>query len=173
MVLAGGAEAFEGGQEPRAPLGRKRCLQAPCFALLLSCFVKLPDLLHEAFGHRVLLAGVAPKTNEREEAIRPLVLGLAVRETGQSADPPLVRRARVGIVASRQGLRGEGAQELWEDGWVFEPRLEIAGAGLDDGARSAAVGRELREREIVDDRVTVLTGWPDVDGLAASIAVLE
>ncbi len=59
---------------------------------------------------------------------------------------------------------------------MFEPGLEVAGTGLDDGARSEAVGRELRERdlgEIVEDGVAMLTGGPDVDVRAAGIAVLE
>jgi hypothetical protein len=35
------------------------------------------------------------------------VLGSAVGEAGESPKPPPVRRARVGIVASCKGLRGE------------------------------------------------------------------
>jgi hypothetical protein len=59
---------------------------------------------------------------------------------------------------------------------VLEPRLEVAGAGLDDGARREAVARELRERnlgEVVEGSVAVLTGRSDVDMRAAGIAVLE
>ena len=49
---------------------------------------------------------------------------------------------------------------------MFEPGLEVAGTGLDDGARSEAVGGELRERdlgEIVENGVAMLAGWADVD----------
>ena len=59
---------------------------------------------------------------------------------------------------------------------MLEPCLEVAGTGLDDGARSEAVSRELRERdlgEIVEGSVAMLAGRADVDVRAAGIAVLE
>ena len=89
-------------------------MQASCLTLLLSCFVELRDLLHEVFGHPVLLAGVTLETNEGEEAIFPLVLRLAICEAGKPAEPSPFRCARVGVVASRESLRGEGAQKLSE-----------------------------------------------------------
>ena len=164
------------GDNPRSPSGRKRSLLTSCLTLLLPCLVELRDLLHKALGHRVLLAGVALEPNEGEEPVRLLVLGLAVGEAWEPAEPPPVRRARVGVVASRQRLCREGTEELWEDDRMFEPRLEVAGTCLDHGARSEAVCCELRERdlgEIVEDGVAMLTGWPDVDVRAACIAVLE
>jgi len=71
-------------------LGRKRGLQASCLTFLLPCFVELRDLLHESFRHGVLLAGVALEANEREKAVRLLVLGLAIGKAGKSAEPPPV-----------------------------------------------------------------------------------
>ncbi len=68
-------------------------------------------------------------------------------------------------VVSRQSLRCEGAQVLWKDDWMFKPCLEVAGAGLDDGARCGAVGSELRERdpwEIVEGGVAMLARRTDV-----------
>ena len=119
---------------------------------------------------------MALQANEGKQAVRSLVLGFAVRKAGEPAEPPPVRRARVGVVASGEGLRCEGAEKLWEDCRVLEPCLEVAGTGLDDGARSEAVGRELRERdlgEIVEGSVAMLTGRSEVDVRAADVAVLE
>jgi hypothetical protein len=43
----------------------------------------------------------------RKETIRLAVLGFAVGEAGESPEPPPVRRAWIGIVASCQRLRDE------------------------------------------------------------------
>lgn len=59
---------------------------------------------------------------------------------------------------------------------MFKPGLEVAGTGLNDGARSEAVGREFRERdlgEIVENSVPMLSGGTDVDMRSANIAILE
>ena len=59
---------------------------------------------------------------------------------------------------------------------MFEPRLEVPGAGFDDGAGSEAIRREPRERgliEIIKRGEVVLSRWPDVDMRAVGIAVLE
>ncbi len=59
---------------------------------------------------------------------------------------------------------------------MLEPCLEVAGTGLDYGARSEAVGRELRERdlgEIVEGSVAMLAGRTNVDVGTAGVAVLE
>lgn len=59
---------------------------------------------------------------------------------------------------------------------MLELRLEVAGTGLDDGARSEAVSGKLCERdlgEIVEDSVAMLTGRTNVDVRAAGVAVLE
>ena len=59
---------------------------------------------------------------------------------------------------------------------MLEPRLEVAGTSLDDGARSEAVTGELCERdlgEIVKNRVAMFAGRTDVDVRAADVAVLE
>jgi hypothetical protein len=58
---------------------------------------------------------------------------------------------------------------------VFEPGLEVPGAGFDDSARSEAVRREPRKRglvEIVKRGEAVLSRWPDVDMRAVGIAVV-
>ena len=57
---------------------------------------------------------------------------------------------------------------------MLEPRLEVAGTGLDDGARSEAVSGELRERdlgEIVENRVAMFAGRSDVDVRAMDVAI--
>ena len=59
---------------------------------------------------------------------------------------------------------------------MLEPRLEVAGTGLDDGARSEAVSGKLRERdlgEIAENRVAMSAGWTDVDVRATDVALLE
>ena len=59
---------------------------------------------------------------------------------------------------------------------MLEPRLEVAGAGLDHGTRIEAVCREPGERglaEIVERGETMLPGWANVDVLTVGIAVLE
>ncbi len=135
-------------------------MQASCLPLLLPCFVEFSDLLHEGFCNRILLAGVALEANERVEAFRLLVLGLAVCKAWQSAETSPVRRAGIGVVSTCERLSGEGAEELWKDYRVLEQRLEVAGTGLDDGARSEAVGCELSERdlgEIVEGSVAMFT----------------
>src|SRR5580658_5875550 len=65
------------------------------------------DLLLECLGNGVLLTGVAAEPNEREETIRLAVLGFAVGEAGESPEPPPVRRAWIGIVATCQRLCDE------------------------------------------------------------------
>ena len=83
-------------------------MYASGFPLVLSLFIKLRDFVREGLGHRILLTAVTLEPNEREETILFSVLGFAVGEAGESPKPPPVRRARVGIVASCKGLRGEG-----------------------------------------------------------------
>ena len=117
--------------------------------LLLSCLVELGDLPLECLGNGVLLPGVAAEPNEREETIRLAVLGFAVGEAGESPEPPPVRRAWIGIVATGKRLRGESSDELWKHSGVLQPGLEVAGACLNDGARSEAIRRETRERGLV------------------------
>jgi hypothetical protein len=59
---------------------------------------------------------------------------------------------------------------------MFEPCLKVAGAGLDDGARSETVSGELGERdlgEIVENSVAMLPGGTDIDMRAAGVSVLE
>ena len=59
---------------------------------------------------------------------------------------------------------------------MFQPRLEVAGTGFDDGARIEAVRREPRNRglgEIVKRGEVVFARWPDVDMRSVGIAVLE
>jgi hypothetical protein len=85
-----------------------RRLYRSCFPLLLSLFIKLRDFLREGFGHRTLFATVTLEPNEREETILLSVLGFAVRKGGKPPKPSPVRRARVGIVAPGQCLRGKG-----------------------------------------------------------------
>lgn len=69
LVLAGGPETFEGGQDPQSPSGRKRSLLAFCLPLLLSCFVEPGDLLQEGLGQRVLLSAVALQAHEWKRAL--------------------------------------------------------------------------------------------------------
>ena len=125
-------------------------MEASGLTRLLACLVELRDLLHKALGHRVLLAGAALEANEWEQAIRPLVLGLAVGEAGKPAEASPVCRTWIGIVAGGKRLRGEGADQLGQDRGVLEPGLEVTGTGLDDGARrkpsAASFASELSER---------------------------
>ena len=67
-------------------------------------------------------------------------------------------------------LFGCGAQFFRGELWASE----VAGAGLDDGARREALGRKLRERdlgEVVESIIAVLGGGPDVGVRAVGIAV--
>ena len=59
-----------------------RRLLAFCLTLLLPCFVEHGDLLPKALGHRVLLTGVVIETNEMEQAIPLLYLGLQLVKPG-------------------------------------------------------------------------------------------
>jgi hypothetical protein len=63
------------------------------------------------------------------------VLGLAVGETGESPEPPPVRRARIGIVASGKRLCDESSNELWKDIGVLQLRSRrriVAGFQVDE-----------------------------------------
>jgi hypothetical protein len=105
--------------------------------------------------------GVTLKTNKREESNRPLVLGFTVRKAGKPTQAPPVCCTWIGVIACGERLSREGSYQLRENGWVLEPRLEVAGTGLDNGARREAVARELRERdlgEIVEGGIAMLTG---------------
>jgi hypothetical protein len=52
------------------------------------------------------------QTNEREEAVRLAVFGLAIRKAGKPPEPSPVSSAGVGIVLLRQCLSGKGSEEL-------------------------------------------------------------
>jgi hypothetical protein len=59
---------------------------------------------------------------------------------------------------------------------VLEPCLKVTAAGLDHGAWLVAVsGKPFNglRREVIEDGVTVLTGWPDIDVRAPRIVGLE
>ena len=49
--------------------------------------------------------------NEGEETIGLAVLGFAIREAWEPPEPPPVRRARIGIVATGKRLCGESSDE--------------------------------------------------------------
>ncbi len=107
--------------------------------MLLAGLVEGGDLVVKGLGHGVLPAAVAAELREGEAAVRSAVLGLAIGETGQAAEAAPVGGAEVGVVAAGESLRGQGAEEFGERACVFEPGLEIAGAGLDDGAGGESV----------------------------------
>ena len=109
IIPDGCPETFESHIRPRSLAGRKRTLQALCFPLLLPCLVQRRDLLLEGLCHGVLLTGVTAQTNEREEAVQPLVPGFAVGETGQPAQASPVGRTRIGVVACGLSLGSESA----------------------------------------------------------------
>lgn len=59
---------------------------------------------------------------------------------------------------------------------MFEPRLKVAGAGLDDGAGMEPIRRESGERvlvEIVEQGEAMLAGRAEIDVRTAGVAVLE
>ncbi len=73
-------------------------------------------------------------------------------------------------------MGGEGAEEFRKNGRVFQPSLEVAGAGLDDGTRCEAVRRESRERgvgKVVGRGETVLARRAGVDVGTSGVAVAE
>ena len=114
--------------------------------------------------------------NEREQPIVSFVFGFAVGESGQPAEASPVGCARIGTVASRERLGGEGAEEFGEHGDVFEPGLEIAAAGLDDGTRLEAFGGEPGELgfiKVVKHGVPVVAGGPEVNVRAPCVATPE
>ena len=82
-------------------------MYASSLSLLFSLFIKLGDFLHEDLGHRILLAAVTLEPNEGEETIGLAVLGFAICEAWEPPEPPPVRRAWIGIVATCQRLRDE------------------------------------------------------------------
>src|SRR5258708_29726896 len=157
-------------------MGRKRTFQTPRLVFLLAGLVERRYLLLEGLRHWVLLSTVAVPAHEREEAVRLSVFRFAVREAGKPSKPPPVRRAGVSVVALGQCLSGKGSEELRKRSRMLEPGLKVAGAGLDNSTWVEAVGREPRNRglvEIVEGGETMLARWTNVDVRAAGIAVLE
>lgn len=94
------------------PSGRKRSLLPSCLSLLFPCRVHLRDLPCEGFGHRVLLARVVFKPNERKQTIRLAILRLAVGEAGQPSESSPVCRTRVGTVSRCQSLAAKMPRSL-------------------------------------------------------------
>jgi hypothetical protein len=125
-------------------------LYASFLSFLFSLFIELRDFLREGLGHRILLAAITLEPNEREETIGLAVFGFAICEAWESPEPPPVRRARIGIVATGKRLCGESSDELWKRSGVLQPGLEVAGACLNDGARIETFRREPRERGLVE-----------------------
>ena len=74
-------------------------------------------------------------------------------------------------MSARQRFRGASETQIG-----VSATLEVAGAGLDDGARIETIGREPREHgfaPIVKDGITMFARRADVDVRTASIAVFE
>lgn len=114
--------------------------------------------------------------NKREEPVRFGVFGFAVRKAGKSAESSPVRRTRISVVSSGQRLCGKDAKQLWKDGRVLEPGLEVAGTCFYDGARSEAVRRESHEcgfAKVIQYRKAMFTRRTDVNMGAAGIAVFD
>jgi len=59
---------------------------------------------------------------------------------------------------------------------VLEPGLKIASAGLNHRTRLETIGRQFRERnlvQVIEGGKAMFARWPDVDMRAANVAVLE
>ena len=100
--------------------------------------------------HPILFATVTPELNEGEQAIELAVLGFAVGEARQAPEPSPVRSAWIGIIAIGKRLCGDSSDEFWQHSGMLEPGLEVAGAGLNDGARIEAIRYEPRQRSFVE-----------------------
>jgi hypothetical protein len=137
------------------PFGEKEKPAGVGFPLLFSLFIELGDFLREGLGHRILLAAVTLEPNEREESVRLLVFGFAVGKAGKSAEPPPVRRARIGIVAAGQRLCGEGAKQLWKhseclsQAWKLPALVSTTAQGVKPSAESSRARSRLRSSRAV------------------------
>ena len=98
----------------------------------------------------MLLPAVTSELNERERAIGLAVLGFAIGEARQPPEPSPVCSAGVGIVATGKRLCSESCDELWQYRRVLQLGLEVAGAGLNDGARMEAVRGEPGQSGLVE-----------------------
>ncbi len=130
-------------------MGRKRSLLALSLAPLFSLLIKLRDFLNEVFNPGELLAAIALEADIRKQAIWPLIFGLAVGEAREPAESSPVRCTGISVVARCQRLGYECSQELRQGSRMFEPSLEVAGAGLYNRTRGEAVRPESCERSLI------------------------
>ena len=118
------------------------------------------DFAREGLGLGVLFAGGADKSNQREVPCGIAVSRLAVAEAGKPSEPPPICRAGVGSVADGKSPGCQAAERLGKYLSMFQPCLEVAGAGFDNGARREAIGNKTGEDgavKVVKDGETVFS----------------